>query len=64
MVGVSRKGMIGAITGREIEDRLAGSLGAGLCAVAGGAAVLRVHDVWETVDALAAWTTINGGDAA
>ena len=64
VVGVSRKGMIGAITGREIEDRLAGSLSAGLCAVAGGAAVLRVHDVCETVDALATWTAINGGDAA
>lgn len=60
LVGVSRKGFIGTITGRTVGDRLAGSIGAGLAAVAGGAAVLRVHDVAETVDALAAFTAITG----
>lgn len=63
MVGISRKGVIGAITGREVGDRLAGSIGAGLAAVKRGAAVLRVHDVAETVDALRAFTEITGGGA-
>lgn len=61
VVGVSRKGMIGMITGREVEDRMAGSIGVGLAAVAAGAAVLRVHDVRETADALAGWTAARGG---
>lgn len=60
LVGVSRKGFIGALTGRDVDDRLAGSIGAGLAAVERGAAVLRVHDVPETVDALAAFTAITG----
>ncbi len=59
VVGVSRKGMIGEVTGRSVDDRLAGSLGAGLRAIAGGADVLRVHDVAATVDALATWTAID-----
>lgn len=63
LVGVSRKGFIGQLTGRAVGDRLAGSIGAGLAAVAGGAAVLRVHDVAETVDALRAFTAI-GEDSA
>lgn len=62
LVGVSRKGMIGQVTGREAGDRLAGSIGAALAAVEAGAAVLRVHDVAETVDALRAFTTIRGGN--
>ncbi len=64
VVGVSRKGMIGMITGREVEDRMAGSIGVGLAAVAAGAAVLRVHDVRETADALAGWTAARGGGGA
>jgi dihydropteroate synthase len=63
LVGVSRKGLIGALTGRDVGDRLAGSIGAGLAAVANGAAVLRVHDVAETVDALRAFTESSGGRA-
>lgn len=62
LVGVSRKGIVGALTGREVGDRLAGSIGAGLAAVAAGAAVLRVHDVAETVDAMRAFTRIRGGE--
>jgi len=58
LAGVSRKSMIGAITGRETGDRLAGSIAAALAAAARGARLLRVHDVRETVDALAAWTAI------
>ncbi|MBL6633364.1 MAG: dihydropteroate synthase [Thermoleophilia bacterium] len=61
LVGVSRKGIIGALTGREVGDRLAGSIGAGLAAVQAGAAVLRVHDVVETVDAMRAFTRTRGG---
>ena len=58
IVGLSRKGMIGLLTGRPVEGRMAGSLGGGLAAVARGADVLRVHDVAETVDALRVWTAI------
>ena len=61
LVGASRKGMIGALTGREVGDRLAGSLGAALAAVAAGASVVRVHDVDGTVDALRVFTEIRGG---
>jgi dihydropteroate synthase len=61
VVGVSRKGMIGALTGRATGDRLAGSLAAALAAVARGAAVVRAHDVRETVDALAVWSAVQGG---
>jgi dihydropteroate synthase len=60
LVGASRKGMIGALTGRDVGERMAGSLGAGLAAVARGAAVLRVHDVRETADALAVWRAVQG----
>jgi dihydropteroate synthase len=52
LVGLSRKRFIGEITGRAIEERLAGSLGAACAAWAGGAEILRVHDVAATKDAL------------
>jgi dihydropteroate synthase len=55
LAGLSRKSMIGAITGRPVEQRLAGSLGGALAAVAQGARIVRVHDVAETVDALKVW---------
>jgi dihydropteroate synthase len=55
LAGLSRKSMIGAITGKPVEQRLAGSLAAALAAFAQGAAILRVHDVAETVDALKVW---------
>jgi dihydropteroate synthase len=55
LAGLSRKSMIGAITGRPLEQRLAGSLGGALAAVAQGARIVRVHDVAETVDALRVW---------
>ena len=53
MVGLSRKGMIGALTGRPVEQRLAGSISAAVLAAQRGAHVLRVHDVGATRDALA-----------
>jgi dihydropteroate synthase len=55
LAGLSRKSMIGAITGRPVEQRLAGSLAGAIAAVAQGAAIVRVHDVAETVDALKVW---------
>ncbi len=62
LVGVSRKGFIGRLTGvSEPRDRLAGSLAAGLLAVARGAAFLRVHNVPETVQALHVWDALAGG---
>jgi len=52
LVGISRKAMIGQITGRETTGRMSGSVGAAVLAAEMGAAILRVHDVAETVDAL------------
>jgi len=52
LVGVSRKSMIGAITGRPANERLYGSLGMAAYAALSGAAILRVHDVRATVDVL------------
>ena len=52
-VGVSRKSFIGAMTGRsKTEERLAGSLAATAVAVWNGAALIRAHDVAETLDAV------------
>lgn len=56
LVGMSRKSMIGQLTGRAVEDRLAGSLAVAVLAVERGARVIRVHDPAETCDALrVAW---------
>lgn len=55
LAGLSRKSMIGALTGKPLEQRLAGSIGGALAAVAQGARIVRVHDVAETVDALKVW---------
>ncbi|MDQ2820474.1 MAG: dihydropteroate synthase [Pseudomonadota bacterium] len=55
LAGLSRKSMIGALTGRPVEQRLAGSLAGALAAVAHGARIVRVHDVAETVDAIKVW---------
>lgn len=52
LVGLSRKSMLGAITARDVHERLAGSLAVALLAAQRGAAILRVHDVRETVDVL------------
>ena len=55
VAGVSRKSMIGAVTGKPVERRLAGNIGGALAAIAQGARIVRVHDVIETVDALKVW---------
>ena len=52
LVGLSRKSMIGVLTGRQVGDRLAGSLAAAVLAVERGARLIRVHDVAATRDAL------------
>lgn len=64
LVGWSRKGMLGKITGRPVESRLAASVGAALAAVALGARVVRVHDVAATVDALKVWNAAGLGGTA
>jgi len=55
LAGWSRKSSIGAVTGREAGDRVAGSVAAALAAVLNGASIVRVHDVAATVDALKVW---------
>jgi dihydropteroate synthase len=62
VVGVSRKGMFGALLGRAVGERMPASVAGGLAAVARGAAVLRVHDVRDTVDALAVWTAVEAAE--
>ena len=61
LVGVSRKTMLGAITGRPVDQRLAASVAAALLAAPKGAKILRVHDVAATRDALAVWAAIEPG---
>jgi dihydropteroate synthase len=58
LAGLSRKSTLGSITGRDVGDRLAGSIAAALAAVLRGARIVRVHDVRETIDALAVWSAI------
>ena len=58
LVGASRKSFIGRLTEAAVEDRLAGSLACACRAAEAGAAVLRVHDVKETKQALQTWNAI------
>ena len=61
LVGLSRKSMIGVLTGRPVGERLAGGLALALWAVQGGASIVRAHDVGPTIDAIAAWSAVSGG---
>ncbi len=61
LVGVSRKSMIGAVTGRPASRRQGGSVAAALAAAVRGAHILRVHDVADTVDALRVWSAVEQG---
>ena len=64
MAGLSRKAMVGTLTGREKHaDRAAGSAAAAMIAVQKGAAIVRVHDVAATRDALAVWEGVAKGIA-
>jgi dihydropteroate synthase len=59
MAGLSRKSTLGVITGRDVGERLAASIAAALSAAVRGARILRVHDVRQTVDALAVWNAVD-----
>jgi len=61
LVGVSRKSMLGEITGRPVTERQAASVAAAIMAAQKGAKIIRVHDVAATRDALAVWAAIEQG---
>jgi len=63
LVGVSRKAMIGQLTGRDLPGRVPGSITAAVLAAQAGAAIIRVHDVAETLDALKVNTALLKGSA-
>ncbi|WP_336365851.1 dihydropteroate synthase [Marinobacter sp. C2H3] len=60
LVGLSRKSMLGAITGRDVADRLPASLAAATICAMKGASIVRVHDVRETVDAIRVVAAMTG----
>ncbi len=59
LAGLSRKGSLGTLTGRPVNERLAASLAAAVLAVERGARIVRTHDVPETVDALKIVAAVN-----
>ena len=59
LAGISRKSMLGKITGKDTHERLAPSIAAAVMAADRGARIVRVHDVPETVDALKLWEAMN-----
>lgn len=63
LIGVSRKSMLGALTGRPVEQRQAASVAAALIAAQKGAKILRVHDVAATCDALTIWSVVENGES-
>ncbi len=64
LVGLSRKSMIGALTGRPVGERLYGSIALTALAAWQGAAIVRVHDVAETADALKVCSAVMYGEGA
>ncbi len=62
LAGMSRKSMLGAVTGREVDQRMPASVAAALIAVQRGAGIVRVHDVGPTLDALKVWQRVCGDD--
>ena len=58
VAGLSRKSTLGKLTGRPVDERLAGSLAMALLALQGGATILRVHDIKETRDVIAVWEAV------
>jgi dihydropteroate synthase len=60
LVGISRKGVLGTMTGRDVSDRVVASAVSSLAACVAGARVVRVHDVAAMVDAIKVWTRICG----
>ncbi|MFY8349839.1 dihydropteroate synthase [Pseudoalteromonas sp. SSM20] len=61
LAGLSRKSMIGNLLGRDVDQRLAGSVAGALIAAQKGAKIIRVHDVTETADALDVWRACEQG---
>lgn len=61
MAGLSRKSMLGALTGRSADERVYGSVALAVIAALNGARILRVHDVAATVDALSVVAAVEGG---
>ena len=59
LAGISRKSMLGKLTGKDTNDRLAASIAAAIMAADRGAKIVRVHDVAQTVDALKLWEAVN-----
>jgi len=64
LVALSRKTMIGHVTGREPDQRIGGSIAGALAGIARGAAMVRVHDVAQTVDAIKVWQAVQHGVSA
>jgi len=62
LVGLSRKSMLGALTGRAPGERLAASVSGALWCALHGADIIRVHDVRETRDALAVWRALDASN--
>jgi dihydropteroate synthase len=62
LAGLSRKSMLGAITGQDVGHRVHASVAAALLAVQRGAKIVRVHDVQATVDALKVWQAVVGNE--
>ena len=60
LAGISRKAMLGSITGRAVNERVFASVAAAVIAVGKGASIVRVHDVAATRDALAVLTAVLG----
>jgi dihydropteroate synthase len=60
LAGISRKSMLGKLTGRDTNERVAPSVAAAILAADRGARIIRVHDVQETVDSLKLWEAIQG----
>ena len=60
LAGISRKSMLGKLTGRDTNERVAPSVAAAILAADRGARIIRVHDVQETVDSLKIWEAIKG----
>lgn len=65
LAGMSRKSMFGAVTGRATPaERVAASVAGAVCAAERGAAIVRVHDVAETVDAIKVWAAVRDAAAS
>jgi len=60
LAGLSRKAMLGRLTGKPAGERVHASVAAALLAISEGASIVRVHDVAATRDAIAVWSAVRG----